>query len=53
VYGHVDDLHKHLERAETLGGKTVMPPTDMENVAFAMLADPQGTTFGLWVLKQT
>jgi len=30
-----------------------MPPTGMEHVGFAMLADPQGTTFGLWVLKQT
>jgi uncharacterized protein len=53
VYGRVDDLHKYLERAESLGGRTVMPPTDMEHVAFAMLADPQGGTFGLWLLKQS
>jgi predicted enzyme related to lactoylglutathione lyase len=53
VYGRVDDIHKYLERAETLGGKTVMPPMDMENVSFGMLADPQGTSLGLWTPKQT
>jgi hypothetical protein len=30
-----------------------MQPTDMEHVAFAMLADPQGSTFGLWRLKES
>ena len=53
VYAHVDDLQKYLERAESLGGKTVMPPTDMQNIAFAMLADPQGSTFGLWASKES
>ena len=53
VYAHVDDLQKYLERAESLGGKTVMPPMDMENIAFAMLADPQGSTFGLWASKES
>src|SRR3989442_284953 len=53
VYAHVDDLHKYLERAETLGGKTVMPPRDMQDISFAMLADPQGSVFGLYVLKQS
>jgi predicted enzyme related to lactoylglutathione lyase len=53
VYAHVDDLHKYLERAESLGGKTVMPPMDMQNISFAMLADPQGSAFGLYVLKQS
>jgi predicted enzyme related to lactoylglutathione lyase len=51
VYARVDDLHKYLERAESLGGTTVMPPMDMQNISFAMLADPQGSAFGLYVLK--
>ena len=52
AYARVDDLHKYLERAESLGGTTVMPGMDMQNVSFAMLADPQGSTFGLYVLKE-
>jgi len=43
----VDDLQKYLDRAESLGGKTIVPPTDMGGVQFAHLADPQGTGFGL------
>jgi uncharacterized protein len=52
VYAKVDDLQTYLDRAESLGGKTIMPPTDMDNVSFAMLADPQGTTFGLYKMTQ-
>lgn len=47
-YAEVDDLQKYLDRAESLGGKTVLPPTEMEHVAFAQFADPAGVTFGLW-----
>jgi len=43
----VDDLQKYLDRAESLGGKTIVPPTDMGGVQFAHPADPQGTGFGL------
>jgi predicted enzyme related to lactoylglutathione lyase len=48
VYATVDDLQKYLDRADALGGKTVVPPTEMGGVSFAQLADPQGTEFGLW-----
>jgi len=49
VYASVDDLTKYLERAEGLGGKTVMPPMKVdEHTSIAMLADPQGTVFGLY-----
>ena len=47
LYATVDDLQKYLDRAEALGGKTIVPPTDMGGVQFAMLADPQGTGLGL------
>jgi predicted enzyme related to lactoylglutathione lyase len=47
-YAEVDDIQKYLDRAESLGGKTIMPPTDLGNVSFAQFADPGGLTFGLW-----
>jgi len=53
VYAHGDDLQKYLERAEALGGKTVMPRMDMEHISFAMLSDPQGSTFGLYVTTES
>jgi predicted enzyme related to lactoylglutathione lyase len=37
-----------LRKAERLGGKTVMPPTEIPNmVTFAMFADPDGNVIGL------
>lgn len=47
LYATVDDLQKYLDRAESLGGRTVVPATDMGGVQFAQLEDPQGTGFGL------
>ena len=48
LYASVDDLAKVLERAESLGGKTLMQPTKMANIEFAQLMDPQGNVFGLF-----
>lgn len=49
VYAKVDDLQKYLERAESLGGKTIVPPMDVsEGTAIAQFADPQGNVFGLY-----
>jgi predicted enzyme related to lactoylglutathione lyase len=50
VYMRVDDLQGYLDKAEKLGGKTVVPPTDLpgEFGRFALLADPSGHTVGLW-----
>ncbi len=49
IYAAVDDLTKYLERAEGLGGKTVMPAMKVdEHTEIAMFTDPQGTTFGLY-----
>jgi uncharacterized protein len=49
LYAKVDDLHKYIERAESLGGKSIVPPMDVgEGTSIAMFADPQGTWFGLY-----
>lgn len=49
VYAQVDDLAATLEKAESLGGKTVVPPTEVPDSGhFAWLSDPEGTIIGLW-----
>jgi predicted enzyme related to lactoylglutathione lyase len=49
IYASVDDLQKYVTKAESLGAKTIMPPTKVaENTTIAIIADPQGTTFGLY-----
>ena len=49
IYAAVDDLAKYLERAEGLGGATVMPAMKVdEHTEIAMFTDPQGTSFGLY-----
>ena len=49
IYLEVDDINAHLEKAESMGGKTLVPRT--ENPAsgqfFAWMADPEGTMIGL------
>jgi uncharacterized protein len=48
-YVQVDDLKGYLDKAETLGGKTLVPPVEIpEAGAFAWFADPEGNTIGLW-----
>ena len=47
-YVQVDDLQACLDKAESLGGKTVMPPTEIPNmVTLAMFSDPEGNITGL------
>ena len=50
IYMKVDDLPDYLNRAESLGGKTIMEPTDLPGDfgKFAMFADPDGHTVGSW-----
>ncbi len=50
VYVAVDDLEDYLQRAEQLGGTRLVPPTDLPGGygRFAMFADPDGNTVGLW-----
>lgn len=47
-YIEVDDVQAYLDKAESMGGKTVMPVTEIPNmVTFALFADPQGGVIGL------
>lgn len=47
-YIQVDDLQAYLDKAEKLGGKTVVPPTEIPNVVtFALFTDPEGNRIGL------
>ncbi len=50
IYVRVDDLDGFLERAEQLGGRRLVPPTDLPGDfgRFAIFADPDGNPFGLW-----
>lgn len=48
VYVGVDDLDAYLKKVEALGGKTVLPPTEIPDmVTLAMFADPSGNVIGL------
>ncbi len=48
VYVQVDDLQKFLDKAESLGGKTVMPPMEVPGVVtLAMFSDPEGNVIGM------
>ncbi len=47
VYVQVPDLQAALDKAAGLGGKTIMPPTEIPGVTFALFADPEGNTIGL------
>lgn len=48
IYVQVDDLGTYLKKAESLGGKTIMPPTKVgDMVTLAMFTDPAGHITGL------
>ena len=48
-YAQVDDLAAYIAKAEGLGGKQVVPPTEVPGMGqFAWIADPEGTIVGLW-----
>jgi predicted enzyme related to lactoylglutathione lyase len=51
-YVDVDDVPAALAKAESLGGKTVVPPVTIPNGTFAWFADPEGNTIGLWKAAQ-
>ena len=48
-YVEVDDPAEFLEKAEKLGGKAVVPPTEIPDfgLTFAFFADPEGHVVGL------
>lgn len=50
VYAQVDDLQATLDKAEKLGGKTVLPPTEVpDGPKLAMFADPAGNVTGILI----
>lgn len=48
-YVEVDDPAAYLQKAEQLGGQTIVPPTTIEQfgLTFAFFADPDGHVVGL------
>jgi predicted enzyme related to lactoylglutathione lyase len=47
VYAAVPSIVTTLERIESLGGKTIMPRTDVGPVIMALYEDPEGNVMGL------
>src|SRR5215472_92999 len=48
IYVQVPDLQATLDRAVAMGGKVMMPPTEIPGiVTMAMFGDPAGNTIGL------
>lgn len=43
----VEDLQDSLDKAERLGGRTLVPPTDLGMVELAFFADPENNRIGL------
>ena len=46
-YVGADDPQAILDKAEQLGGKTIMPVTELPEVTIALFADPEGHVVGL------
>jgi predicted enzyme related to lactoylglutathione lyase len=47
-YVEVPDLQPFLDKAQRLGAKVVMPPTEIPGmVTFALFSDPEGNVLGL------
>lgn len=48
VYFAVDDSDRTVEKARGMGGRVMVPPTDIPNIGrFAILNDPQGADFAI------
>jgi len=50
-YVAVDDVQAYLNKAASLGGKTLVPPVEIPTGTFAWMQDPEGNTIGLWKAK--
>lgn len=52
-YVHVDDTDKQCARAEKLGAKVMVPPTDIPNVGrFSCWSDPQGASIAVLAMPK-
>lgn len=47
-YVEVEDVKAYLDRAQSLGGKLLVPPMDIPTGTFAWMTDPEGNMIGLW-----
>ena len=47
VYANVKEINPVLEKIESLGGRTVMPRTDVGPVIMALYTDPEGNVMGI------
>ena len=47
VYLCVDDCAASLQEAQSMGAEEVLPVTQVDNIRFAFLKDPQGVYFGI------
>ena len=48
-YVQVEDIGSSLKRAHELGGKVIVPASEVPGMGhFAWFADPDGNTIGLW-----
>ena len=53
IYISVDDLQATLDDVERLGGKTILPPTDVPGgPRLAMFSDPSGNVTGIMARKR-
>jgi predicted enzyme related to lactoylglutathione lyase len=50
-YVQVDNVQAYLDKAGSLGGKTLVPPVEIPTGTFAWLEDLDGNTIGLWKPK--
>ena len=50
-YVQVDDLQVALDKAQELGGKTLVPPVEIPTGSFAWFSDPDGNMVGLFKPK--
>ncbi len=49
IYVATDDIESFLKKAESLGGKTLEPKTEIPGIGwFAMFADPSGNRIGVY-----
>ena len=46
-YVSTDDPQATLDKAEELGGRTILPVTELPQVTIALFADPEGHVIGL------
>ena len=54
IYAQVNDLQATLDRVEKLGGKTILPPSEVPGgPTLAMFADPAGNVTGLLLGKRS